>query len=90
MANSWTRPLFAGAGGLVTCCAQCIVFGPVPYLGLRQTLGGFRSYALAPMPTDCIAQSLSFAAALLTGAGIAFRRAFRYSFLVRHPIAADA
>ncbi|MYN03598.1 MFS transporter [Pseudoduganella sp. DS3] len=55
-------------------------------LGAIQNFGGFLGGALAPILTGYIAQSWSFAPALLTGAGIAFVGAMSYLFLVKQPI----
>ncbi|WP_342118779.1 MFS transporter [Pseudoduganella sp. OTU4001] len=55
-------------------------------LGAIQNFGGFLGGALAPVLTGYIAQSWSFAPALLTGAAIAFLGAMSYLFLVTRPI----
>lgn len=59
-------------------------------LGAIQNFGGFLGGALAPILTGYIAQSWSFAPALLTGAAIAFMGAMSYLFLVVRPIPEQA
>ncbi|MDR3516598.1 MAG: MFS transporter [Azospirillaceae bacterium] len=55
-------------------------------LGSLQNFGGFIGGALAPIATGFIAQSFSFAPALLFGAFIAFAGAMSYLFLVTRSI----